>query len=45
MGISLHDLDLVSVGFLIEIMEERNNDVEEDETIEATPEMVKSFFR
>ena len=39
------DLDLIDVDFLIELIEQRNDDLEnKDEVEEATPEMMKSFF-
>lgn len=44
MHLSLTDLDKISVGFLIELIEERNIDNDKDEVIEATPEIMKSFF-
>lgn len=45
MGISLQDLDLVDVGFFIELLEQRNDDVNhEDDVIEATPEILDKFF-
>lgn len=44
MNISLQDLDLIDVSFLIELIEERNIDMEKEEVVEATPEIQKSFF-
>lgn len=44
MNLSLSDLDKLSVGFIIDLIEERNTDNDKDEVIEATPEIMKSFF-
>ena len=39
MGISLSDMDDITVGFLIEILQQNYSDKDE-EIIEATPEMI-----
>ncbi len=39
MGISLSDMDDITIGFLIEILQQNYLDREE-EVIEATPEMI-----
>lgn len=42
MGISLSDMDNITVGFIIDLLEQNHND-SEDEVIEATPEILKRF--
>lgn len=44
LGLSLSDLDIVDVGFIIELAEQRNDDVNVNDEIEATPEMLDKFF-
>lgn len=45
LGMTLHDLDDIDVAFIIEIAEQRNKDCNnEEEVIDATPEMLGSFF-
>lgn len=45
LGIPISDLDLIDVDFLIELIEQRNIDLDnKDEVEEATPEIMKSFF-
>ena len=44
LGLSLADLDDIDVAFLIEIAEQRNDDVNDEDEIEATPEMLGNFF-
>lgn len=45
LGISISELDNVDVGFIVELAEQRNEDVEVDDTIDATPEMLSKFFK
>lgn len=46
LGLSFTDLDNIDVSFIIEIAEQRNKDVNQDEeVIEATPEMLCNFFK
>ena len=42
MGISLSDMDDITIGFLLDLLEQNNNENQE-EVIEVTPEMLKSF--
>ena len=45
LGLGLADLNNIDVAFLIEIAEQRNVDNNnEEEVIEATPEMLGNFF-
>lgn len=44
MGLTIQDLDLVDVGFIVELIEERNGDIDNDTVIEATPEILDRFF-
>lgn len=45
LGLTLADLDKVDVGFIVELIEERNNDNNSEASIvEATPEMIDRFF-
>ncbi|MCQ2979627.1 MAG: hypothetical protein MJ245_07510 [Clostridia bacterium] len=44
LGLTLSDLDLVDVGFIVELIEERNGDLDNDNVIEATPEILDRFF-
>ena len=44
MGLTMQDLDLVDVGFIVELIEERNGDIDNDQVIEATPEILDRFF-
>lgn len=45
LGMTLRDLDDIDISFIIEIAEQRNVDNNnEEEIIEATPEMLGSFF-
>lgn len=44
LGMTLCDLDDIDISFIIEIAEQRNVDNNEEEIIEATPEMLGSFF-
>lgn len=41
---TLSDLDRIDVAFIIEIAEQRNEDVNNDEEIEATSQMLGTFF-
>ena len=45
MGLTLRDLDLVDVAFIVELIEERNGDIDNDNVIEATPEIFDRFFK
>ena len=45
LGISLSDMDNITIGFILDLVEENNREVEEiDEPIEATAEDIKRFF-
>lgn len=43
MGISLADLDGITLGFIIDLIEENNSEVKNDEEIEVTPEILARF--
>lgn len=43
MGISLTDLDKITLGFLIELIEQNNSEAENEDVIEATPEILARF--
>lgn len=43
---SLSDIDNVSIGFILDLIEENNKEYEEaNEPQEATPEDIKRFFK
>lgn len=43
---SLSDLDNVSIGFILDLVEENNKEYQEaNEPVEATPEDIKTFFK
>lgn len=43
---SLSDIDNVTIGFILDLVEENNREVEEaSEPTEATPEMLYRFFK
>lgn len=42
MGISLSDMDDITIGFLLDLLEQNHNENQE-EVIEVTPEMLKNF--
>ena len=42
MGLSLSDLDRVTIGFLLELMDTTGGEVD-DEVVEATPEILEHF--
>lgn len=43
MGISLADLDGITLGFILDLVEENNSEVKSDEEIEVTPEILARF--
>lgn len=43
MGISLADLDGITLGFILDLIEENNSEVKRDEEIEVTPEILARF--
>lgn len=43
MGISLADLDGITLGFILDLIEENNLEVKNDEEIEVTPEILARF--
>lgn len=43
MGISLADLDGITLGFILDLIEENNSEVKSDEEIEVTPEILARF--
>ena len=44
MGISLGDLDKVTLGFLLDLFVSKEFEADGSEEIEATPEIMASFF-
>lgn len=42
MGISLSDMDDITIGFLLDLLEQNRNEGQE-EVIEATPEILENF--
>ena len=43
MGISLTDLDKITLGFLIELIEQNNSEAANEDVIEATSEILARF--
>ena len=43
MGMSLADLDEITLGFIIDLIEENNSEVKNEDEIEATPEILARF--
>ena len=43
MGISLEGLDNITLGFILDLIEQNNLEVSEDDEIEATVEMLDRF--
>ena len=43
MGISIKDLDDLTIGFLIDLLQQYYSDNKQDEVIEATPEILERF--
>ena len=44
MGISLLELDNITIGFILDLIDENNSEVAQDNTIEATTEIIDKFF-
>lgn len=45
LGMTMSDLDNVDIAYIIEIAEQRNDDVTTDDGIEASSEVLDNFFR
>lgn len=43
MGISLEGLDNITLGFIIDLIEQNNTEVSKEDEIEATAEMIARF--
>ncbi len=43
MGMSLADMDNITLGFILDLIEQNNLEVREDDEIEATVEMLERF--
>lgn len=43
MGMSLADMDNITLGFILDLIEQNNLEVREDDEIEATIEMLDRF--
>lgn len=44
MGISLLELDNITIGFILDLIDENNSEVAQEDTIEATTEIIDKFF-
>jgi len=43
MGISLEGLDNITLGFILDLIEQNNSEVKEEDEIEVTPEILARF--
>lgn len=43
MGMSLADMDNITLGFILDLIEQNNLEVREDDEIEATVEILERF--
>lgn len=44
MGISLSELDEITIGFILDLIDENNTEVSSENEIEATTEVIDRFF-
>lgn len=44
MGISLLELDNITIGFILDLIDESNGDVSKSNTIEADTDIIDKFF-
>ena len=44
MGISLLELDNITIGFILDLIDESNGDVSKSEIVEADAEIIDKFF-
>ena len=44
MGISLSELDNVTIGFILDLIDENNSEFDSEDVIEANTEIIDKFF-